>query len=140
VIPDQATAFGERVHRRLAEEEVIWLTTVGRDGTPQPNPVWFVRDGDDGLLTYTLSTAKRLGHIQRQPHVSLHFNGTHTGGDVVVMTGTAEILDDYPSPADHTAYLDKYGDEMQRITGSVEAFAAEYPVPVRIRITQTRGF
>jgi hypothetical protein len=32
VIPDRATAFGERVRRRLTDEMTIWLTTVGRDG------------------------------------------------------------------------------------------------------------
>jgi hypothetical protein len=39
VLPDPATPFGERVARRLREEAVIWLTTMGADGTPQPNPV-----------------------------------------------------------------------------------------------------
>jgi PPOX class probable F420-dependent enzyme len=102
--------------------------------------VWFLWDGEDSLLSYTLSTAKRLAHIRRQPRVSLHFNSTHTGDDVVILTGTAEIPDDHPSPADHTAYLEKYGDDMRQITGSVEAFAAEYSVPVRVRITHIRGF
>jgi hypothetical protein len=43
VIPDRSTAYGERVRRRLAEEPSIWLTTVGRDGVPQPNPISRVR-------------------------------------------------------------------------------------------------
>jgi len=46
VFPDPNTPFGERVQRRLATSKVIWLTTVGADGTPQPNPVWFVVDGE----------------------------------------------------------------------------------------------
>jgi predicted pyridoxine 5'-phosphate oxidase superfamily flavin-nucleotide-binding protein len=41
-LPDSGTAFGERVRRRLREEQVIWITTVGKDGTPQPNPVGFL--------------------------------------------------------------------------------------------------
>jgi hypothetical protein len=32
-VPD---LYGERVRRRLTDETTIWLTTVGRDGTPQP--------------------------------------------------------------------------------------------------------
>lgn len=43
---DATTDFGRRVRERLTEESVAWLTTVGRDGTPQPNPVWFLWDGD----------------------------------------------------------------------------------------------
>ena len=30
--------YGERLRRRLTGEMTIWLTTVGRDDTPQPNP------------------------------------------------------------------------------------------------------
>ncbi len=41
--------YGERVRRRLTGEMTIWLTTVGRDGTPQPNPVGFLWDGGDSL-------------------------------------------------------------------------------------------
>ncbi|WAX58089.1 hypothetical protein M6B22_04785 [Jatrophihabitans cynanchi] len=36
VLPAAGTPFGDRVRERLADEQVIWLTTVGADGTPQP--------------------------------------------------------------------------------------------------------
>ena len=36
---DPSTPFGERVRRRLRDVVVVWLNTVGADGTPQPNPV-----------------------------------------------------------------------------------------------------
>jgi hypothetical protein len=45
VLPDPETPFGEKVARRLRTEMVIWFTTVGADGTPQPNPVWFLAEG-----------------------------------------------------------------------------------------------
>ena len=90
VIPDRATAYGERVRRRLSGEMTIWLTTVGRDGTPQPNPVGFVWDGGDGLLTYSQADARRLANIRRQPRVSLNFD-SNGGTNIVVFTGTAEI-------------------------------------------------
>jgi predicted pyridoxine 5'-phosphate oxidase superfamily flavin-nucleotide-binding protein len=32
----------------LHEAHVIWLTTVDADGTPHPNPVWILWDGDTG--------------------------------------------------------------------------------------------
>jgi hypothetical protein len=38
------------------------------------------------------------------------------------------------------AYLDKYRDEMIRTSGSLEAFSAAYPIPVRVRIRRVRGF
>jgi hypothetical protein len=41
--------YGERVRRRLTGGMTIRLTTVGRDGTPQPNLVGFLWDGGDSL-------------------------------------------------------------------------------------------
>src|SRR5215831_5912700 len=88
ILPDPATPFGERVARRLREEVVIWLTTTGSDGTPQPAPVWFLWEGESFLI-YTLTNAKRLAHIERNPRVALHFDSDGTGGDIVVFTGEA---------------------------------------------------
>jgi PPOX class probable F420-dependent enzyme len=140
VIPDRATAYGERVRRRLTDEMTIWLTTVGRDGTPQPNPVGFLWDGGDSLLTYNQAEAKRLGNIRRQPLVSLHFDSDGGGGDIVVFTGTAEILDDYPPVPDNSAWLEKYSEEIAARFGDVVKFAETYSVPVRIHLTHVRGF
>src|SRR6478609_6474665 len=44
VIPD--TEFGARVRQRLQDETLIWFTTTSADGTPQPNPVWFLWEPD----------------------------------------------------------------------------------------------
>lgn len=109
VIPDRATAaYGERVLRRLTDETTIWLTTARRDGTPQPNPVGILWDGGDSLLTYSQAEARRLANIRRQPLVSLNFDA-NGGDDIVVLTGTAEILDGYPAAPGNPAWLEKYG-------------------------------
>ncbi|GAA5135419.1 hypothetical protein GCM10023320_64920 [Pseudonocardia adelaidensis] len=138
MIPDRSTAFGERVRRRLTEEMAIWLTTVGRDGTPQPNLVGFLWDGGDGLLTYNQAGAKRLAHIRRRPLVSLHFD-SNGGGDVVVLSGTAEVVDDQPAVPDNPAWLEKYREAIDARFGDAVTFAAAFPVPVRIRVTRVRG-
>jgi PPOX class probable F420-dependent enzyme len=138
VIPDPATAFGERVRRRLTAEMTIWLTTVGHDGTPQPNPVGFLWDGGDGLLIYSQADARRLANIRRRPQVSLNLD-SGGGTDIVVLTGTAEILDDFPSVAGNPAWLEKYGEAIDARFGSAATFAERFPVPVRVRLTRVRG-
>jgi PPOX class probable F420-dependent enzyme len=138
-IPDRATAYGERVRRRLTDETTIWLTTVGRDGTPQPNPVGFLWDGGDSLLTYSQMDARRLANIRRQPRVSLNLD-SNGGDDIVVLTGTAEILDDYPAVPDNPAWLEKYGQAIDARFGSAVKFAERFSVPVRIHLTRVRGF
>jgi PPOX class probable F420-dependent enzyme len=139
VIPDRATAYGERVRRRLTDEMTIWLTTVGRNGTPQPNPVGFLWDTGDSLLTYTQTGARRLANIRRQPLVSLNFD-SNGGGDIVVLTGTAEILDEYPAVPENPAWLEKYGEAIDARFGSAVEFSERFSVPVRIHLTRVRGF
>lgn len=140
VLPGADTAFGTRVRERLRDEKLIWLTAVGADGTPQPNPVWFLWDGADDVVVYTLADARRLAHIAARPRVSLNFNSDGGGGDIAVLRGIAERADDLPRADEVAAYLDKYADGMVAVVGSVEEFAATYSVPIRIRLTGARGF
>src|SRR5262249_17503323 len=90
VLPDPSTPYGERVRRHLREEIVVWLTTTAADGTPQPNPVWFLWD-DESVLVYNRADAHRLVHVRTRSGVALHFDGNGTGGDIVVLTGRAEL-------------------------------------------------
>lgn len=139
VFPDPATPFGERVARNLREERVVWLTTVGVDGTPQPNPVWFVREADT-LLIYNQPVARRLEHIKRNPRVSLNFVGDSNGDDVIVLIGEATIESGQPLSTQVPAYVEKYGPAAAAISGDVTAFAESYSVAIRVRIDKVRGF
>lgn len=138
LIPD--SAFGRRARERLQAEKVIWLTTVGQDGTPQPNPVWFIWDGGAEILTYNLPDAYRITHIAQRPNVSLHFDSDGSGMDIVVLRGVAEHVDDVPPPDESADYTAKYGQAMVGISGSTAAFAARYSAPVRITIDRIRGY
>jgi PPOX class probable F420-dependent enzyme len=138
IMPSQSTPFGERVARRLREERLIWLTTVSADGTPQPNPVWFLWDGETFLI-YSLPDAARIAHIKRNARVSLNLDGNGQGGDIIIITGDARISPE-DSPADqNSAYVDKYKDFIARGFKTPANFAAEYSVPIRITPTKVRG-
>ena len=139
-LPDSGTAFGERVRRRLREEQIIWITTVGKDGTPQPNPVGFLFQDDNSILIYNMVNANRLNHVVDRPQVALHFDGDGTGGDIVVFAGTARRAHDIPPPHENHSFLAKYGDSLLRVSDSAEEFGKRFPVPLRIEITRTRGF
>ena len=132
-------AFGERVRARLRDERVIWLTTVAADGTPQPNPVWFLWDGADAVLVYNRPDAVRLGHASARPQVSLHFDGDGRGGDIVVLAGTAAADPRAVPPHENAEYVAKYGEAMIRVSGSHAGFSEQYPVPLRIGIRRIRG-
>ena len=138
ILPDPATPFGERVARRLRGEKIIWLTTVGPDGTPQPNPVWFLWDGQS-FLVYSLNQAKRNAHIERNPRIALNFDGNGTGGDVIVITGEARAVPDEPPADKNPDYVAKYADFIARSFQTPEKFASRYSVAMRITPTAVRG-
>ena len=136
-IPD--TPFGARVRERLRDDPFVWLTTVGEDGTPQPNPVWFLWDGADAVLVYNDKEARRLQRLMAGPRVSLHFDAGDDGEDVVVITGRAEPAPDAPSPADNAEFLAKYGDAIAAMGYDVARYAERWNVPVRIPVDKVRG-
>jgi PPOX class probable F420-dependent enzyme len=133
------TDYGAHVLRRLNDEQVIWLTTVGADGTPQPNPVWFVWESET-FLVYTQPSTHRLKHIAHNPKVALHFDGGERGEDVVVFTGEAQIDTNAPPADAHAAYLEKYRDGIDRLDTTPESFAQTYSVALRIIPKKLRGF
>lgn len=140
-LPDPNTPFGTHVRTRLAESKVIWLTTVGRDGTPQPNPVWFLWTPADAarILVYNRPDANRLAHVKARSRLALNLDGNGAGGDIVVATGAAEIVEDAPLATENPDYLAKYAADAVRVSGSAEKFAQDYPVLLRITLDRVRG-
>lgn len=138
-LPDIATPFGARVAARLRDERIIWLTTIGADGTPQPNPVWFLWDGSSFLI-YSLPDAARIAHIKRNPHVALHFDGGEYGGNIVVFTGIASDAPDIPPADQNPAYLERYRSRIDQNFGGPVGFAQRYSHPLRVTPLKVRGF
>jgi PPOX class probable F420-dependent enzyme len=137
---DTSTDFGKRVERRLREEAVIWLTTVRRDGTPQPTPVWFLWDGGESILIYSRPSQQKERNIANNPRVSLNFNSNDGGGDIVVLTGTAAIVTDAPPARENATYVQKYDAAITRIGMNRDSFADAYSQAIHVTLTAIRGF
>ncbi len=131
------TPFGERVRRRLETEVVGWLTTVDQDGTPRPSPVWFLWE-DDTMLIYSKDGTSRTRNLARNSACSFNFDGNGSGGDIIVLEGTAVISQDPPS-TEIAAYQQKYRDEIPRIGMNPGTFAMAYPAPIRFTPRRLRG-
>jgi PPOX class probable F420-dependent enzyme len=151
VLPDPGTPFGRTVRARLREEPIIWLTTVAASGTPQPNPVWFLWQPDEGsdrgegsFLIYHDNTAARLRTLTERPRVSLNFNSDPAAesGSITVFTGSVEILEGHPPAHEVPAYAAKYGPRVQAWDSGrdLAAFMAKYSIVTRIRPDKVRGF
>ncbi len=139
-LPDPSTPFGERVARRLRDDRLIWMTTVDAKGMPQPTPIWFLwEEATSTILLYSLVNARRLAHLQRNPQVALNFDGNGKGGDIIVITGEAQLSPDTPSADQLPVYVEKYHDFIARGFGTPENFAARYSVALRIHPISIRG-
>lgn len=134
---DTSSEFGKRVLQRLQSEQVIWLTTVGADLTPQPRPVWFWWNGDTFLIFSRPNTFK-LRHITSHPRVTLHFDGDGKGGDEIVFNGDARIGEEVP-PEEAAEYNQKYQQGFTRIGMSAKDFARSYSIAIRVWPTGLRG-
>jgi PPOX class probable F420-dependent enzyme len=80
-----------------------------------------------------------LRNIERHPRVSLHFNSTPTGGDVVILTADASVEPGAAPVNANRPYVDKYTDRIQRNGMTPDSFAQAYSVAIRVRPTSLRG-
>jgi PPOX class probable F420-dependent enzyme len=136
---DFTTEFGKQVEQRLLHERVIWLTTVGANGTPQPNPVWFLWQ-DGTVLVYTQPTSVKIRNLTHSRFVALNFNSDEYGGNVAIITGEARIEPGAPPASQVPAYIEKYRAGIADINMTPESFARDYSVPIRIFPHRLRGF
>lgn len=121
----------ELVLRRLSEDTIAWLTTVSPKGRPSPRPVWFLWTGADCVI-YSQPEAAKLRHIAANDQVSLHFNSSPQGGDIVVVAGRAELLPDAPPADGWPGLLEKYAEMLVAIGMSAEHFVSTYTVALRV--------
>ena len=114
---------------------------VDAHGKAQPAPVWFVWDGATFLI-FSRDDARRNTHIRAHPQVALNFDGNGKGGDIIVITGEARIVEGDPPTHEVPAYVAKYGERMARLYPGqpLEAFSARYPVVIRVTPRRVRGF
>jgi PPOX class probable F420-dependent enzyme len=123
--------------RKIAEDQVAWLTTITDGGAPAPNPVWFVLDGDT-LVVYAAPESRKVHNIARRNRVSFHFNSDRSGGDIVVINGEAD-LEHRQLPSAMPAYVQKYeratAEELHQTFDDLDAV---YTTRIRIRPTRVR--
>jgi PPOX class probable F420-dependent enzyme len=82
------------VEQRLRTDWWIWLTTVRPDGRPHVILVGFFWDGQTFLM-FSEPNKQKVRNVRHNPHVMLALDGTgKLGDDVVVVEGTAELLNE----------------------------------------------
>lgn len=119
-----------QIENHLASDQIVWLTTVTPSGRPAPRPVWFFWDGAS-VTIYSMPDAVKLRHIAANDQVCLHFNCTPGGGDVVVISGRAELVPGAPRPSQVPDMLDKYQATIQSM-GYTQEWYDTYSTAIRV--------
>ena len=125
------------LQQRLADEIVVWLTTVTPAGQPQPAPVWFVV-ADDHFVIYSRDDVPRLRNIAANPKVALNLNSDREGEELTVIHGEAEIIGREVKPSEDPAYAARYQEHLGYWDFSWETYDRGYPVRLHIRPTHVR--
>ncbi len=96
---DVTTAWGQHAEQRLRSNIIAWLTTVGSDGRLYTVPIWFLWDGN-ALLIFSQPHKQKIRNLRKNVRVTLALDDTKQGEDVVIVEGTAKLLDnpEYKSP------------------------------------------
>jgi len=132
--PDPTTPAGERITRRLHDEQFIWLTTIDESGMPHSLPLGFLWDEAQAtFLIYSMPEADRdhMRHLRQNPKVGLHFE--MNGENPVVFTGEASIsTDDLPSDQ-IPAWAEKYQALFAHMGMTLQQAAAVALVALRVR-------
>jgi PPOX class probable F420-dependent enzyme len=122
--------LNEQIERHLKEDAIGWLTTVTPSGKPAPRPIWFYWDGSTASI-YSLNTGVKLKHIAANKNVTLHFSNA-SGGDVVVIGGTAEIVPDAPKPSQVPELRAKYAELLVQLGQDEKWWDTNYSTLIRV--------
>lgn len=134
---DLTTEWGQHANERLRSNIIAWLTTVGGDGRPYTVPVWFLWDGQT-ILIFSQPQKQKVRNLRKNPRITLALDETKEGEDVVIVEGTAELLDDPDMSVVLPAYVEKYGEHIQNLGWTPAVMAADYSQGIRVTPTKFR--
>src|SRR4051812_6069577 len=79
-----------RVRPMLAEERVVWLSTVRPDGTPHLVPTWFLWDGE-ALVVFSKPGAAKVRNLRANPRLMVAVGDPHADFNVGLIEAAAEL-------------------------------------------------
>ena len=136
---DLTTEWGQHAEQRLRSNIIAWLTTVGSDGRPYTSPVWFLWDGQT-ILIFSQPNRQKIRNLRKNARVTLALDDTQEGDDVVIVEGTAELVDDPGLSAVLPAFADKYRERLKGMDWTPEDMAADYSQAILVTPTKFKSW
>ena len=126
------------VDERLRTEIIIWLATVRPDGRPHLVPVWFLWDNSESVIYIFSKPDQKIRNLKQNPNVVLALNSP-TGNDVVILEGTATLLEGSAITTAQPDYEAKYKANLDKYGWTGESMSQSYTEPIRIEVTKVRA-
>ena len=106
-----ATQVIPESHADILQQKVLaHVATIGPNGEPQNNPVWF--DTQDGYIRFSQTTTRqKIRNLQRDPRVALSFVDENNPYRYLEIRGTVERIDPDPDYAFINSMAKKYLDQ-----------------------------
>ncbi len=136
---DVTTEWGRHAEQRLRSDIIAWLTTVGSDGRPYTVPVWFLWEGET-ILIFSQPQKQKIRNLRKNARVTLALDDSKQGEDVVIVEGTAELIEDPNMSVILPAYVEKYGAIIQSMGWTPESMAADYSQGIRVTPTKFKSW
>jgi PPOX class probable F420-dependent enzyme len=136
---DLNTKEGQHAEKRLRSDIIGWLTTVSASGRPYTVPVWFLWD-NNSILVFSQPQKQKVRNLPENPRVTLALDDTNEGGDVVIVEGTGELINDPAVTVVLPAFREKYATQLQNMGWTPEKMANDYSQAIRITPTKIRSW
>jgi PPOX class probable F420-dependent enzyme len=122
-----------RVLPMLADERIVWLSTVRPDGTPHLVPTWFWWDGT-ALVVFSKPDAVKARNLRANPRLMVAVGDPEDDFSVGLIEAQATCHDEAAVIPD--AFFAKYATELGPGRLDAETFRATYTQAIRILPTR----
>ena len=80
----------------LASSQTIIITSINKDGTPHPMPMWYGVEPDGSIVMTTFTKSQKIRNLERDPRVALLVESGTQYAELkgVVLYGDAELIRD----------------------------------------------
>ena len=99
---DQIRMTEEERQAFIEAAQTIIISSIGKDGTPHPMPMWFGIEDDGSIVMSTFTKSQKIKNVERDPRVSLLIESGEVYEQLqgVVIYGEAELVRDVEGVTD----------------------------------------
>ena len=93
---DQITMTDEERAAYIDGTRTVIISTINKDGTPHPMPMWFGIEPDDVVVMSTFTKSQKIKNLERDPRCTLLMESGRVYSELrgVVIYGEVELVTD----------------------------------------------